>query len=283
MIRCFGRSRAVLALGVAGTAVLAVLAGAQRAGYPLWVLCITVALVPVLGVSLSVMLAGMAASHCNQKLLAILHIQLRPKEFLSAYARVPGRAAPKSTGRVITSAYLADGYCAAGQPQKALETLVWDFDAEKRGSRLPLQGLLLHNQCRYFLHCGDAAGAGGAADKLQELIERLEKENPALALNLGGQLKLYRVWIDVLNGTSADEQYLQEELKQSSTKIARLELYWLLALNCGQRSQESRVGNDEAANPQPRLEYLQKIVDEGGETALASRARAAVESEKLKV
>lgn len=266
MIRCFNKSRIIFALGLVCTVALAVAAGFQRVGYPLWVLVITVGLVLLLGVSLTKLLAGMAAAQCSQKLLAVLHIALAPEQFVEAYACVPQRAARGSTARVIAAAYLADGYCAMGQPQKALDALVWEFEAKKPSARPTLEGLLLHNQCRYLLHCEDAQGASAAADRLQKAVEQLRQQNAALAQNLGEELRLYRSWVDVLNGQDLDRTYLEEKLERLPTNIARMEVCWVLAQHC-----------QNAGQPEDAGEYLRRIAAEGGGLALAQKARKLLE------
>lgn len=266
MIRCFNKSKTIFAAGLVCTVALAVAAGAQRTGYPLWVLGITVGLVLLLGISFSKLLAGMVASQCSQKLLAVLHIALMPEQFVEAYACVPQRAARGSTARVITAAYLADGYCAMGQPQKALDTLVWEFETKKPSARPTLEGLLLHNQCRYLLHCGDAQGASDAADRLQKAVEQLRQQNTALAQNLSEELRFYRIWVDLLNGQSVDMAYLEQKLKQLPTNIARMEVCWVLAQHCQNSNQPDKAG-----------EYLRRIAAEGGGLALAQKARRLLE------
>lgn len=229
--------------------------------YPFWVICIRVVLLLIIGTALSVFLAGMAANQCNQRLLSLLHIELQPEKFVAAYADVPGRAAGRSAARVITASYLADGYCAMGLPQKAQETLVWDCKVSSPRKHLALQGLLLHNRCRYCLHAEDALGALSAAHELQEVVSRLEQENASLADNLNKDLKLYRIWADVLNGTNDDDEYPQEMLKQFPAKIAMLELNWILARHYLNKCQRDK------AKP-----YLSCIPENGGNLALVAKA-----------
>ncbi|MEG2672318.1 MAG: hypothetical protein RR937_03985 [Ruthenibacterium sp.] len=266
MIRCFWQSKLVAVLGAGLTLGLTVWAVLYRAQQPIWIMGITAVLMLLLGLVVTKLLASNIATHRNQMMLAMLHLELAPQKFIDAYADVPAHTAPHSATHAVACSYLADGYCAAGNPSLALQTLTQDTGAALPKSKDALEGLYYHNQCNYYLHADDAEHAIVAAQHLQALINRILKENTPLALNLNADSKLFKAWIDFLNGDAVDTASLTEKLEAQPSKIKKLDTEWLLARVF------AKMGNVEQAR-----HYGADILENGGTLAIVAQARTLLE------
>lgn len=262
MFRYFGKSRGVFAAGLVLTAALAVTMGVRRAQGPVWIAVITVLLALALGTALSVLVANLIATGCEQSIQEKLHMDLDPEGFIQAYAPAAARMKPGSAARCAAAANLAEAHCAAGRWQQALSTL------EEPGPGLPpartaaLRALVLRCRCRYLLWGQQPTDARRVLDELKALLQEQTAENPGLAVNLRPQVRLYGVWAAILEGHPADAAGLEEQMRRLPTKLDKLDTCWMLRLN-------SRLTGDTEAEQR----FTALLASEGGQLACAREAR----------
>lgn len=262
------KSRWVLVAGGLATLLcLAVLAVCRRQ-MPPWQLGLTLVLAAGACLGATWFAAGMVASACQQSMLEQLHLKLQPDAFVAAYAPVAEAMPPDSAGAVTAAVNLADGYCAAGDWQQALATLVQPSAQLAEPKRSALQALVLRSRCRYCLWGGEVPVAEAALQTFARQVESLRESNPPLAENLQGDVELYQTWLGLLTGHTADCGALEQKMQQLPTKLAKLDVCWMLLL-------ASRAARDEAA--EKRYESLFR--QEGGNLAAARTLRGAKAAE----
>lgn len=231
MIRCFWQSRLARAAIICLSVILAIIIG-SRGNRPVYVSLIAVALILSIGWMSGTIFGNYLAEHSNQKKLSILHIDLDPARFIREYAHVPEALRPGDANYAITRSYLADGYCAMGQWDQALELLCSDFKDKTGNENLSLKCLYYHNRCNYELQKGNINGASTDIRKLQEAIRTARKENPELAKNMEVKQHIFRCWTDYYEGRKVDIPFLEKQFEESRFNIQRMELAHLLALTC---------------------------------------------------
>ena len=262
------KSRWVLVAGGLATLLcLAVLAVCRRQ-MPPWQLGLTLVLAAGVCLGATWFAAGMVASACQQSMLEQLHLKLQPDAFVATYAPVAEAMPPDSAGAVTAAVNLADGYCAAGDWQQALATLVQPSAQLAEPKRSALQALVLRSRCRYCLWGGEVPGAEAALQTFARQVESLRESNPPLAENLQGDVELYQTWLGLLTGHTADCGVLEQKMQQLPTKLAKLDVCWMLLL-------ASHAARDEAA--EKRYESLFR--QEGGNLAAARTLRGAKAAE----
>lgn len=264
MIRGFWQSR--LAAGglfalMAGTAVY-VWVRDLGAGMPVYIPLLASVLLLALGWAAGRLAGSLVASQASAKALALLHVQLDPAAFLASYAGVPGRL--RGAEHAIASAYLADGYAAAGEYGKAVDTLCPDF-AGKKGEDLALKGLYYNNLAAYELGRENAEAAGAALDALDAVIGQSRADKPAFAENMANNLHLYRSWQACLEGRKAESEWLAAELPKAAYNLRRLEILKVLALDAMRRGRFGRA-----------REYLKEMRDKAGKTCYRAWAEEAL-------
>lgn len=264
MFRYFGKSRGVFAAGLVLTAALAAAMAVRRADREPWVALVTVGLALALGVVLSLLAANLAATGCEQAAQEKLHLALDPEGFLRAYGPAVARMKPGSPARCRGAASLAEGLCAAGRWQEALEALEEPGAAVPEGRRAALEALVLRCRCRYWLWGGQPGPAGEALEALKALLTAQTAANPSLAMSLRQEVRLFGVWQHLLEGGQADRAGLEELMRRQPTKLGKLDVCWMLLL-------DSRNAGDEEA----RRRYAALLAQEGGGLACARALREA--------
>lgn len=255
MIRGFWQSRLTAAGLAALSAVLAVALWVRdlRQGYPLYIPIVAAILLLALGAVAGRIAGNIVANSQNTRLLSLLHVSLDPAAFLAAYEPVPERLKKGSWDYAVARSYLADGYAAAGEFDKAMDTLCPDCAGKPRAA-LSLKGLYCGNLCSYALSKGDCARAREAAASLEAVLED-GAANPAFAQNMRLVLTLCRERLACLEGGKVDRQWLSGQLARAPYALRRLEIQETLA-----RYALLRGRTDEAR------EYLEQIRQGAGKT-----------------
>lgn len=256
------KSRRVLLGGGLATLVCLAALAVSRRGLPVWQQAVTLVLAAVVCLAATRFAAGMVASACEESILEQLHLKLQPQAFLQAYEPIAGAQHPDSAGAVTAAVNLADGYCAAGNWQQALQTLVTPSAAIAEPRRSALQALVLRSRCRYCLWGGAAEQAQSALQAFAGHVEKLRAANPRLADSLQGDVALYTTWCGLLQGRPADRAVLEQTMRRLPTKLAKLDVCWMLLL-------ASRAAKDPAKEQQ----YTALFVQEGGALAAAQALR----------
>lgn len=249
MIYAFKRSRIAAALVLAASVLVTVLIWIRDRAYPAYIPLIASALMLAIGILAARLLGNVLASMENTRYLGYLHMELDPKKFLEYYREVPGRM--KRDSAAVSRTYLADGYWADGQFEKAVETV---------GTALPetdpaLRGLYATKLAAYYLAMEHTEAAWEVMTVLEEVIDGCRMKKPDLARNLQESLTLYRQHLDCLTGETVDSDWLRDAFSTAQYNIRRLEIQKVLAITA------LRKGNREEAGK--ALAYLRK---NGGKT-----------------
>ena len=229
MIRGFWQSRLAAGGIFAAMAGVAVLVWVRDQGMPAYIPLLATILLLALGAVAGRLAGNILASHLNAKCLALLHVRLDPAAFLARYEPVPPRLDRASQGYAVACAYLADGYAAAGEYDRAIAALCPSFEG-KKGEDLALKGLYYNNLAAYRLGGGDAAGAVDALKALAGVVEQCRTAKPAFAQNMAANLRLYQNWQACLAGGRVEGEWLGSEVPKAPYQLRRLELLKVLAL-----------------------------------------------------
>lgn len=256
------KSRRVLQIGGLATLICLVALVVSRRGQPVWQQVLTLVLAAAVCLAATRLAAGMVASACEESILGQLHLKLQPQAFLQDYEPIVLAQRPDSTGAVTAAVNLADGYCAAGNWERALQTLVTPSAAIPEPRRSALQALVLRSRCRYCLWGNATEQAQGALQAFADHVEALRSTNPQLAESLQGDVALYTTWYGLLLGHTADCTVLGETMRRLPTKLAKLDVCWMLVL-------ASRVAKD----PTKEQRYTALFAQEGGALAAAQVLR----------
>lgn len=257
MIRGFWQSRLAYWAVLALSGLIAVLIWVRDRSYPIFVPILASALMLAIGFLTARILGNLVSSHLNTRYLGLLHMELDPKAFLLAYGSVPGRLKPGSRNQVIASAYLADGYAAAGEFDRATAVLSpCSFGTDKA-----LKGLYYNNLSAYALGKGDLEAARAAMGVLEETIEETRFTNTSLYQNLEGSLRLYRSWVGSLTGGTVEGEWLRDLTREAPYKLRRLEAARVLA--------QDAAGREDWAAARTYWKFLSQ---EGGKTYYKSWA-----------
>ena len=259
MIRAFRRSRMACEAIMAVSVVIAVAIWFRDQAYPVFVPMIASILMLGIGYFSARVAGNLLANMENTRYLGYLHMELDPEKFLACYADIPGRLKPGSQGEAIYRSYLADGYAAAGDYEKALELLERPIPT---GS-LSLKGLYASNRCGCLLAAGDTARGGEALDELKSVVDAARLEKPELAKNLSQTLTLHQQHYSCLTGSLVDREALTDAFDHAQYNIRRLEIAKVLAMDARNR------GDRDMARKQ--LQYLRK---NGGKTCFKRWADA---------
>lgn len=257
------KSRRVLQIGGLATLVCLAALIISRRGQPLWQQAVTLVLAAVVCLAATRLVAGMVASACEESMLEELHLKLQPRAFLRAYEPVLRAQRPDSAGAVTAAVNLADGYCADGNWQQALQTLVMPAASILEPRRSALQALVQRSRCRYCLWGDQPEQARKELQAFAGCVEALRESNPRLADNLQGDVDLYTTWYGLLQGHPADRAALEETMRRLPTKLAKLDVCWMLVL-----------ASREAADPVGEQRYASLFVQEGGALAAAQTLRS---------
>ena len=176
-------------------------------------------------------------------------MEMDPEKFISSYIDIP----KKTTGdkeKMISYAYLSSGYEAAGDFDRALETLE---KGNINGSD-SLDTLYLSQKCRCLIK-------KGILDEAEDVLKELEKRIDSITGNQSlkdNQRQVQYVLSEMLRakkGETIDKEYLEGRLKATQYRIGRLEIYYTIAMHY--RNKE---------NKKKEMETLSIIREEGGNT-----------------
>lgn len=264
MIRAFWQSRLAAGGIFAFMAGLAVFVWIRDRGLPFYIPLLATVMLLALGAVSGRLAGNILASHLNAKCLALLHVKLDPAAFLAKYEPVPARLAPGSQSHAVACAYLADGYAAGGEYDKAIAALCRDFTG-KKGEDLALKGLYYNNLAAYRLGAQDAAGAGEALEELAGVVEACRTAKPAFAQNMESNLRFYKNWQALLAGGKVEGEWLAAELPKAPYQLRKLELLKVLALY---ELKKGRLGR--------AREHLEALVHFAGKTCYGPWAEEAL-------
>ena len=223
MIRGFWQSR----LAAAATAVLSVLVAAavwiQDQKYPVYVPVLASAMTLAIGFIAARLLGSVIANFQNTKALGLLHVDLDPRRFTAVYEKVPPRLRKNSRNYVLARAYLADGYAASGEFDRAEAALC---SPEEGGYEddAALKSLYYNNRCAYALGAGQTEKAKAAADALERTLDGARQKNPGLVNNMEQSLRLHRSHLAAVRGKKVERAWLAEQMEQAPYRLRRLEI-----------------------------------------------------------
>ena len=197
-----------------------------------------------IGYFASRLLGNILAGMENTRYLGYLHMELDPDKFLEHYKDVPGKM--KGSDAAISRSYLADGYAAAGDYNRAIELLSIAPPADN----LPVQGLYAANLAAYHLGKEDAEGAAVHVKRLDEIISACRVTKPDLAKNLTESFNLHKQHLNCLTGKKVNEDWLDAAFQRAQYNIRRLEIAKVQAMYA--------LREGDAKTAKERLTYLRK-------------------------
>lgn len=254
MIRSFWQSKftmgimLALTIGVAGTVLI------YRQEEVFFNPIVAALLVLGMGCLSAFMLGNIVASKQYARVLRTLHTDLDPEAFIRAFEHIPEKIKPNSRNRVVADSYLADGYAAAGQFDRAMEVLGAPCTLKGKDSSA-LIGVYYCAMSRYALFSGDLEAADSAMESLDYVINRRCGENARLQYNMQEVYTLLQNLKKAIVGEEVNVKWLREQLNRASYRIRALEILWVLATDALNR------GDEKAAD-----RYLTKMKKDGGKT-----------------
>lgn len=254
MYRGFRKSRWTLLIIECLTVGLSIAVWMRDRGRETYIPIVASVLLLAIGFLTARIVANIVASTACTDALGLLHMEMKPEEFLKVFSPVPGRIPKESKDRQIASLYLSDGYWAAGKFAESLDALgelpqKWQSDAA-------LAGTWHSNRSRAELALGDYAAAKKSMEALEVCAEK--SGNPSkLTSTLRENYGLLNQHLRVLQNKEADSQWLLKQLDQSQYTIRRLEIMQVLSLNALNK------GDRKTAN-----KYLTQMQQISGETFL---------------
>lgn len=234
MIRGYWQSRLAYWAAIALTVGLAAAVWVRDQGYALYIPAIASALVAAIGLLTAQLLGNLVANHMTTRMLGLLHMELDPKAFLDKFSPVPDRLKRDSRSYVIATSYLADGYAANGEFQKAVNTLHPVF-SDPDGADPALKGLYYNNLSSYYLGMEDIDQAQKTMTALEEVINGSRLTKPELSKNLADNLRLFENRRNGLLGQSVEQDWLEAVLQRAQYKLRRLEILQILAQDAANR------------------------------------------------
>ena len=220
-----------------------------RNGNSLFPSVISTLIAILLGFFTSRLLENIISNTETTKRLGYLHMEMDPKKFISSYIDVPENTKGDKEKK-ISYAYLSSGYEAAGDFDRALETLE---KGNINGSD-SLDTLYLSQKCRCLIE-------KGILDEAEDVLKELEKRIDSITGNQSlkdNQRQVQYVLSEMLRakkGETIDKEYLEGRLKSTQYRIGRLEIYYTIAMHY--RNKE---------NKKKEMETLSIIREEGGNT-----------------
>lgn len=260
MIRGFWQSKLAFAGICVLTLGLAVAIWIRDQGYEIYIPVIASLLMLGIGFIAARLVGNVIANQQNTKLLGILHVDLDPEKFVKLYRPVVNALNPASRDYAIACTYLADGYAAAEEYDKAVDTLCPRFEG-KKGDDYAMMGLYYSNLCAYALGKEQLEQAAEAMEHLQSVIDICGAGNPALANNLSNSLRLHKNRVAALNGGRVETGWLKEMHQDAQYVLRRLEISKTLAMDAVNRGDRAAAG-----------EHLKQIHREAGRSCYQSWA-----------
>lgn len=254
MVRGFWQSKLATAVITVITVGLTAAVWIRDQGRAIYIPVVASLLMLTIGLLTAKLVGNIVATNQCTKALGILHMELDPEKFLECFRAVPARLPEGSRDHAIVSAYLADGYAAAGRFREAIEALGAPYVSGKKEDPA-LNGMYYGNLYRYTLEAGELAQAGEAAGSLEHIVTRCCGGKPQLAENLRTTFTLLENRRAALEGKTVDVEWLSGQLEKAPYKIRGLEILQVLAEDARNR------GDEKAAN-----RYLTRMQQEGGRT-----------------
>lgn len=234
MIPGYRQSRLAYWGTIALSLCLAVAVWVRDREYQIYIPILASTLLIIIGLLTAQLLGNLVANHLTTRALGLLHMELDPKAFLDAFSQVPGKLKKDSRSYAIASSYLADGYAANGEFQKAVDTLCPNY-AGPKGEDPALKGLYYNNLSAYYLGMEDTEKAREAMDALESLIDGTRLTKPELSKNLSQNLHLYKMKKKSLLGQPVDTEWLEDALAHAQYQLRRLEIVQVLARDAASR------------------------------------------------
>lgn len=259
MIRCFKKSIFASAGIFLSTIVVCVFIWIRNLGNSFYIPLIATGLMFLIGICSGIILGNVISSSENSRLLSILHVDLDPERFVRKYECVPNKASKAQ--RAIAISYLADGYSAMGQQDKALQTLSSDFSDRKGNEVLSLRCLYHNNRCHYMLLKRDVEAARKEIINFWKVLETTKKENEALYKNMKEAYLFYRNWLNYYEGKAVDTIMLSRKIQTVPFLIRRMEMQYLLAMTYERDGRKKDAYN-----------AFNAIVEKGGKLFIAKDA-----------
>lgn len=254
MIRGFWQSKAAVAAVVVASWGLTALIWVRRFGNgPVYIPILASVLMLALGIMLGRLVGNIVASNCNVKVMGYLHVDLDPEKFIAAYAGIPGKLKEGSLDQAVAKTYLADGYAARGEFDKAIETLGHPTASGKQA--VALEGTIWQKLCSYQLFKGDLKGAQASLEALDALIAENADAKPALLDNLKTSRRILQNRMAAQTNKQVEEGFLLTQVQKATYQLLRLELWQTLAIWA------IREGDEEK-----RDLYLYQLKEHGGKT-----------------
>ena len=193
--------------------------------------------IAVLGVLAARIAGNLTASAENTKILGYLFHDMDPDRFIKAYGDVASKTAKGSFDSFSCHAYLADGYSASGNPDKAVTVLDKAYDEVKDKDKImPFYHM---NRLRYLL-------ASGRYDEGDEeysfLMDSVEGRSPAMRANIEKNALPLKAFLDSYLRNSTDCSSLVDAMGYSRILTLRLEsaaLVQVLSMRKGRRDKEA--------------------------------------------
>ena len=175
------------------------------------------------------------------KITALLYRDGDPATFLSAFEPIADGLSPDNVEYYDARTKLAFADEALGRFDRGMKRLEGLDPSRLKMHALGARAAVCSQQMRLALRLKDEERAEALRQELQSLKETASGRAPALAKQLGNCLDLYREWTRVLQGESADLNYLREEIELAANRIHKSEMQLLLA------EAESAAGEVETA------------------------------------
>ena len=186
-----------------------------RNGNSLFPSVISTLIAILLGFFTSRLLENIISNTETTKRLGYLHMEMDPKKFISSYKDVPENTKGDKE-KMISYAYLSSGYEAAGDFDRALETLE---KGNINGSD-SLDTLYLSQKCRCLIE-------KGILDEAEDVLKELEKRIDSITGNQSlkdNQRQVQYVLSEMLRakkGETIDKEYLEGRLKATQYRKTR--------------------------------------------------------------
>lgn len=260
MVGAFRKSRLAMGAVLVLTACVTVAIWVRDAGKPLYIPLVASVLMVAIGCLSARLLGNLVASGQNTNTLGILHMELDPEKFLECYRDVPGKLREGSRDRAIASAYLADGYAAAGDYAMAIQALGAPYPGRQDAALL---GVYYGNLSRYALGSGDMELADSAMQELAQIIDGQCGDKPQLKKNLLSTQGLLRQRRRAMQGEAVDREWLEEQLPAAGYHLRTLEILEILALDAKNRGDGKTLEK-----------YRTQLCQQGGKTVYHRNAKS---------
>ena len=226
MLFAFKRSKIAASIILVLTIVLIVLLCIHDKDRELYIPIVASILVLGIGITGARIIGNILASMENTRYLGYLHMELDPEKFLAAYKDVPGRIRKGSRDQRVALTYLADGYWADGQFEKALETLADEPSKDDPA----LYALYVSKKASYYLAMEKPDDAEEMLEKLNSVLYACQRKNPQLGANMKETMLVYKEYVKALRHHEVDRTYLEQVFEKSQYNLRRLEIAQILNL-----------------------------------------------------